>query len=62
MSSLLVFHRVYKLFSLSCWYFRPSFVNYSPPNLLSGYPDNKSAGWYRYVPLKVKKALALNEY
>jgi hypothetical protein len=23
----------------SCWYFRPSFVNYSPPNLLSGSPS-----------------------
>jgi hypothetical protein len=32
MSSLLVLSRVYRL--ESCWYFRPSFVNYCPPNLL----------------------------
>ncbi len=36
MSSLLVFNRVYSLEILSvCWYFRPSFVNYCPSNLLS---------------------------
>ncbi len=39
MSSLLVFNRVYRLewrYSQSCWYFRPSFVNYCLSNLLSG--------------------------
>jgi hypothetical protein len=25
-------------YSQSCWYFRPSFVNYCPSNLLSGLP------------------------
>jgi hypothetical protein len=25
-------------YSQSCWYFRPRFVNYCPPNLLSGSP------------------------
>ncbi len=33
-----VFIRVYRLelYSLPCWYFRPSFVNCCPSNLLSG--------------------------
>ncbi len=26
------------IYSQSCWYFRPSFVNYCPSNLLSGSP------------------------
>jgi hypothetical protein len=38
MSSLLVFKRFYRLESQSCWYFRPSCVNYCPSNLLSGSP------------------------
>jgi hypothetical protein len=41
MSSLLVFIRVYRLenrYSQSYWYFRPSFVNYCPSNLLSSPP------------------------
>jgi hypothetical protein len=31
-----VFIRVYRLDSQTCWYFRPSFVNCCPSNLLSG--------------------------
>ncbi len=36
-----VFIRVYRLeilYSQSCWYFRRSFLNYCPSNLLSGSP------------------------
>ncbi len=29
-------------YSQSCWYFRPSFVNYCPSNLLSGSPPHPS--------------------
>ncbi len=32
------FIRVYRPDSQSCWYFRPSFVNWCPSNLLSGSP------------------------
>jgi hypothetical protein len=40
MSSLLVF--IDWRYSQSCWYFRPSFVNYRPSNLLSGSPPHPS--------------------
>jgi hypothetical protein len=38
MSSLLVFEFIDWRYSQSCWYFRPSFVNYCPSNILFGSP------------------------
>jgi hypothetical protein len=50
MSSLLVFNRVYRMEiqSVTCWYFRPNFVNYCPSNLLSGSPQNATFGTHSF--------------